>query len=134
VYFTLFCLYFQEINDTVIRKIELRHNPTQTVRRITQYHYNRWPDFGVPSDPVTFLKLLKKVSREHPSHPDHPNIVHCSAGIGRSGTFCLVDSCIQVMNKRYDVSCKAPNFVVFKSDFFVADKQYLLTRKSLTFC
>lgn len=90
----------EETQDLVIRKIELRHIPSKTVRTVTQYHYNKWPDFGVPTEPTNFLRLLHRVANDHPSVKEHPNVVHCSAGIGRSGTFCLVDSCIQIMTKR----------------------------------
>ena len=38
-------------------------------------------------------------SEEYPSAEDCPNIIHCSAGVGRSGTFCLVDSCLHRMRK-----------------------------------
>ena len=64
-------------------------------RTVVQYHFQSWPDFGVPSTPDSFLNFLRLVNRDHPSLPGSPNVVHCSAGIGRSGTFCLVDSCLE---------------------------------------
>ena len=59
------------------------------------FHYITWPDFGVPSCPDTFLEFLGAV-RESGSldSEEGPAVVHCSAGIGRSGSFILVDSCL----------------------------------------
>jgi len=88
--------------DTRIRVLELTAGKESgggpvTKRIVTQYHFQTWPDFGVPATPDTFLSFLRLVSRQHPSTSANPNVVHCSAGIGRSGTFCLVDSCLQKM-------------------------------------
>ncbi|XP_041987144.1 tyrosine-protein phosphatase non-receptor type 61F-like isoform X2 [Aricia agestis] len=69
-------------------------------REVIQFHYTTWPDFGVPSSPVAFLEFLKKVRLSGALEADvGPPIVHCSAGIGRSGTFCLVDSCLVIIEK-----------------------------------
>ncbi|XP_034839382.1 tyrosine-protein phosphatase non-receptor type 61F-like isoform X1 [Maniola hyperantus] len=69
-------------------------------REVVQFHYTTWPDFGVPSSPVAFLEFLKKVRSSGALDPDvGPAVVHCSAGIGRSGTFCLVDSCLVIIEK-----------------------------------
>ncbi|KXJ90221.1 protein-tyrosine phosphatase-like protein [Microdochium bolleyi] len=55
--------------------------------------YRKWPDFGVPSmeDIGSFLELMR-LSREKNVHASNPRIVHCSAGVGRSGTFITLDS------------------------------------------
>ncbi|KAJ1325802.1 Protein-tyrosine phosphatase [Microdochium nivale] len=55
--------------------------------------YRKWPDFGVPSmeDIGSFLELMR-LSREKNVHESNPRIVHCSAGVGRSGTFITLDS------------------------------------------
>ena len=56
------------------------------------FHYTHWPDFGVPQNPDVFLEYLYAVRNGGCLSPDvGPVVVHCSAGIGRSGTFCLVD-------------------------------------------
>lgn len=69
-------------------------------REIVQFHYTTWPDFCVPSSPVAFLQFLKKVRDSGALNADvGPAVVHCSAGIGRSGTFCLVDSCLVLVDK-----------------------------------
>ncbi|KAL0902107.1 hypothetical protein ABMA27_000056 [Loxostege sticticalis] len=69
-------------------------------REVIQFHYTTWPDFGVPSSPVAFLEFLKKVRSSGALDPEAgPPVVHCSAGIGRSGTFCLVDSCLVIIEK-----------------------------------
>ena len=55
--------------DTIIRKIEIHQLSTSEKRVITQYHYRKWPDFGVPEgrEVNSFLKLVKLVSQENPS-------------------------------------------------------------------
>ncbi|XP_052751404.1 tyrosine-protein phosphatase non-receptor type 2-like isoform X1 [Galleria mellonella] len=69
-------------------------------REVVQFHYTTWPDFGVPTSPLAFLEFLNKVRSSGALGPDvGPAIVHCSAGIGRSGTFCLVDSCLVIIEK-----------------------------------
>ncbi|KAJ3391547.1 hypothetical protein HDU92_008997 [Lobulomyces angularis] len=64
-----------------IRKFELRTSE-QKVYNFTQYHYTLWPDFGVP-DVKSFLKLLRLNNEDNTS--SGPPIVHCSAGVGRTG-------------------------------------------------
>lgn len=70
-------------------------------RDVIQFHYITWPDFGVPTSPIAFLEFLRKV-RDAGVLDDNvgPAIVHCSAGIGRSGTFCLVDSCLVLVSNQ----------------------------------
>ncbi|KAI8431201.1 hypothetical protein MSG28_001239 [Choristoneura fumiferana] len=73
---------------------------TSESREVIQFHYTTWPDFGVPSSPVAFLEFLKRVRASGALEADAgPAVVHCSAGIGRSGTFCLVDSCLVIIEK-----------------------------------
>ncbi|EDO63650.1 AGAP005352-PB [Anopheles gambiae str. PEST] len=69
-------------------------------REVIQFHYTTWPDFGIPSSPVAFLQFLKEVRDSGTLDRDvGPPIIHCSAGIGRSGTFCLVDCCLVLVDK-----------------------------------
>jgi len=73
---------------------------TQESRDVIHFHYTTWPDFGVPSCPDTFLQFLEAVQDSGSLSSDvGPAVVHCSAGIGRSGTFCLVDSCLVMAEK-----------------------------------
>ena len=54
---------------TVIRKLEIHQISTSEKRIITQYHYRKWPDFGVPEgkEVNSFLKLVNLVNLENPS-------------------------------------------------------------------
>lgn len=68
-------------------------------RELLQYHYTTWPDFGIPSSPNDFLRFLKMVRDSGVMEKNvGPVIVHCSAGIGRSGTFCVVDCCLTIID------------------------------------
>ncbi|XP_065103240.1 tyrosine-protein phosphatase non-receptor type 1 [Paramisgurnus dabryanus] len=88
-----------------VRLLELENLSTQETREILHFHYTTWPDFGVPESPASFLNFLIKVRESGCLSPDHgPVVVHCSAGIGRSGTFCLVDTCLLLMSQRKDPS------------------------------
>jgi len=61
-------------------------------RIVYHFLYKKWPDFGVPSlsDLDSFFTLMR-LSREKNSSPSNPRIVHCSAGVGRSGTFIALE-------------------------------------------
>lgn len=87
------------------RVLELQNTRTGERREIYHFHFTTWPDFGVPESPASFLNFLLKV-RESGSlaSENGPAVVHCSAGIGRSGTFSLVDTCLVLMEKRKDAS------------------------------
>ncbi len=69
---------------------------TQQTREVLHYHYTSWPDFGLPESPASFLDYLEDVRKSGALELDNfgPPVIHCSAGIGRSGTLCLVDSCL----------------------------------------
>ncbi len=84
------------------------NNGTTPGRIVQQFHYTTWPDFGAPKSPGDFLDLLQRVRDSGVLDNDvGPAVVHCSAGIGRSGTFCLVDVCLLALAAgRDDVSVK----------------------------
>uniref|UniRef100_A0A8C5QAK9 protein-tyrosine-phosphatase n=1 Tax=Leptobrachium leishanense TaxID=445787 RepID=A0A8C5QAK9_9ANUR len=92
--------------DYTIRKfcIQPVQDGCKAPRLITQLHFTSWPDFGVPFTPIGMLKFLKKVKSSNPAHAG-PIIVHCSAGVGRTGTFIVIDAIIDMMNeeKKVDV-------------------------------
>uniref|UniRef100_A0A8C6U4G9 Tyrosine-protein phosphatase non-receptor type n=1 Tax=Neogobius melanostomus TaxID=47308 RepID=A0A8C6U4G9_9GOBI len=88
-----------------IRVLKLQNTKTGESREIYHFHYTSWPDFGVPESPGSFLDFLFRVRQSGSLGPEHgPSVVHCSAGIGRSGTFALVDTCLVLMDKRHDPS------------------------------
>ncbi|XP_066547255.1 tyrosine-protein phosphatase non-receptor type 2 isoform X2 [Amia ocellicauda] len=86
-----------------VRVLGLENTNTGETREIYHFHYTTWPDFGVPESPASFLNFLLKVRESGSLNAEHgPAVVHCSAGIGRSGTFSLVDTCLLLMDKRKD--------------------------------
>ncbi|XP_009328701.1 PREDICTED: receptor-type tyrosine-protein phosphatase mu-like [Pygoscelis adeliae] len=60
-------------------------------RVVEQFHYLLWPDHGVPRNPAQLLCLVEVVNKRVLEAPAGPVLVHCSAGIGRTGTFIALD-------------------------------------------
>ncbi|KAK6179422.1 hypothetical protein SNE40_011786 [Patella caerulea] len=63
-------------------------------RTIKHFHYTSWPDKGVPADAASLVEFRNKVNKSSTPHPG-PMIVHCSAGIGRTGTYLTLDYLIE---------------------------------------
>ncbi|XP_031413053.1 receptor-type tyrosine-protein phosphatase kappa-like isoform X2 [Meleagris gallopavo] len=60
-------------------------------RTVEQFHYMQWPDHEVPRNPAQLLCLVEMVNKSGSESPAGPVLVHCSAGIGRTGTFIALD-------------------------------------------
>ena len=62
---------------------------------VTLFHYLAWPDHGVPSNAFSMINFIKKVRKAHPYSKQDTLLVHCSAGVGRTGTFITLDSMLE---------------------------------------
>jgi netrin-G3 ligand len=71
-------------------------NP-RDVRKVQQFQFTAWPDHGVPMFATSMLAFIRRVQAAMQELPEGagPMIVHCSAGVGRTGTFIVIDSMTQ---------------------------------------
>ncbi|XP_077980995.1 receptor-type tyrosine-protein phosphatase mu-like isoform X2 [Glandiceps talaboti] len=81
--------------DSMIRTFHVKKVDQGRVREIKQFHFTVWPDMGVPQYPSTVLAFLRRIRAYNPSNAG-PLIVHCSAGVGRTGTFITIDSMLEM--------------------------------------
>ncbi|XP_007936462.2 tyrosine-protein phosphatase non-receptor type 11 [Orycteropus afer afer] len=89
-------------HDYTLRELKLsKVGQGNTERTVWQYHFRTWPDHGVPSDPGGVLDFLEEVHHKQESIVDAgPVVVHCSAGIGRTGTFIVIDILIDIIREK----------------------------------
>ncbi|XP_076072950.1 receptor-type tyrosine-protein phosphatase T-like [Mytilus galloprovincialis] len=82
----------KEIEHTVYvyRSLTVLNKNTAQERTIHHFHFTQWPDHGVP-DSIKLVKFYRKV-RSQTCNQHGPMLVHCSAGIGRTGTFIAIDA------------------------------------------
>ena len=71
---------------------------------VTHMFYTAWPDHGVPHNTMSLISFIRRVRKEHPTSLTTPLLVHCSAGVGRTGTFILLDLAMQQMRSQGTLS------------------------------
>ncbi|XP_063074342.1 tyrosine-protein phosphatase non-receptor type 9 isoform X2 [Engraulis encrasicolus] len=105
-YFLVRNVHIETFQDFKLSHLELYNNQTGETRDVAHYLYLSWPDFGVPKSASAMLDFRAQVKERQeagiqalgphwtgpPGGP--PIVVHCSAGIGRTGTFCTLDICL----------------------------------------
>lgn len=97
------CLSETSTADYTLREFLLSWRG-QEERKIFQYHFQVWPDHGVPSDPGCVLNFLQDVNARQEQLQleglaPGPICVHCSAGIGRTGTFIVIDMILDQIDR-----------------------------------
>ncbi|CAB3368676.1 Hypothetical predicted protein [Cloeon dipterum] len=91
----------EEINaDYVTRTLSVSRDNVN--RLVQQLHYTSWPDHGVPLYPQSMALFIDKIIQHKKKHPI---LIHCSAGVGRTGTIILIDACLRMFrsHNRIDV-------------------------------
>ncbi|XP_048873028.1 tyrosine-protein phosphatase non-receptor type 4-like isoform X3 [Brienomyrus brachyistius] len=75
----------------LVRDLTLTNLESDESRQLTQIQYVAWPDHGVPDDSTDFLDFVRLV-RSRRAGKDEPVVVHCSAGIGRTGVLITMET------------------------------------------
>ncbi|XP_033959928.1 receptor-type tyrosine-protein phosphatase S-like isoform X8 [Pseudochaenichthys georgianus] len=83
-----------ELATFCVRTLSLHKSGSSERREVRQFQFTSWPDHGVPEYPTPFLNFLRRVKACNP--PDAgPIIAHCSAGVGRTGCFIVIDAMLE---------------------------------------
>nr|XP_036860605.1 receptor-type tyrosine-protein phosphatase C [Manis javanica] len=86
---------YKRCPDYIIQKLNITNKREKaTGREVTHVQFTSWPDHGVPEDPHLLLKLRRRVNA-FSNFFSGPVVVHCSAGVGRTGTYIGIDAMLE---------------------------------------
>merc|ERR1712226_1244030 len=85
-------------DDYLVRSVYLKNTRTGETRTVTQFHFRSWPAQSVPSSTKALLEFRRKVNKSYRGR-SCPIVVHCSDGVGRSGTYVLIDMVLNRLSK-----------------------------------
>ena len=90
--------------DLIIRHMVLTNIETHESRDITQFQYIGWPDDGVPRNTLSLMEIILSLG-QRPESMLNPVLVHCGAGVGRTGVFVAMHVCLALfqMEKAFTV-------------------------------
>ncbi|XP_010150181.1 PREDICTED: receptor-type tyrosine-protein phosphatase C [Eurypyga helias] len=119
--------------DYVIQKLHITNGKERTAGRdVTHIQFTSWPDHGVPEDPHLLLKLRRRVNALS-NFFSGPIVVHCSAGVGRTGTYIGIDAMLEGLDAegRVDVYGYVVKLRRQRCLMVQVESQYILIHQAL---
>ncbi|CAB3367061.1 Hypothetical predicted protein [Cloeon dipterum] len=133
-------VYYGDIQVTILNEslyqdwniAEFRMCRGDSSRLIKHFHFSTWPDFGVPDPPQTLVRFVRAF-RERVPPDQRPIVVHCSAGVGRSGTFIALDRILQQIKKDTEVDIFGIVYAMRKERVWMVqtEQQYICIHQCL---
>ncbi|XP_057663136.1 tyrosine-protein phosphatase Lar isoform X3 [Diorhabda carinulata] len=121
-----------ELATYCIRTFQIHKEGYSERRELKQLQFTAWPDHGVPDHPAPFLQFLRRVRTLNPLDAG-PIIVHCSAGVGRTGCFIVIDSMLERMRheKTVDIYGHVTCLRAQRNYMVQTEDQYIFIHDSL---
>ncbi|XP_042908226.2 tyrosine-protein phosphatase 69D isoform X1 [Parasteatoda tepidariorum] len=121
-------------SDYIVRRfqVDFTKDGLTEEREILHFHFVLWKDFLAPEQPSWLLRFIKRVN-EHYCSDRGPLLVHCSAGVGRTGTFVAIDSLLQQLEEegRIDVFAHVSTLRHQRNFLVQSLKQYIFVYRAL---
>ncbi|XP_071485064.1 receptor-type tyrosine-protein phosphatase delta-like [Diadema antillarum] len=101
--FTVTVIAERNYHNYTERTLTIRKAWDPEERRVQHFHYTSWPDMGLPVSATPLLDFIHKV-KEFEARPSGPTVVHCSAGVGRTGTYITLDSMMDMSAREQQIN------------------------------
>uniref|UniRef100_A0A672HB17 Receptor-type tyrosine-protein phosphatase alpha n=1 Tax=Salarias fasciatus TaxID=181472 RepID=A0A672HB17_SALFA len=85
----------EESESYTVRDLLVTNNRENKARAVRQFHFHGWPEVGIPTDGKGMINIIAAVQKQQQQSGNHPITVHCSAGAGRTGTFCALSTVLE---------------------------------------
>ncbi|XP_050313162.1 tyrosine-protein phosphatase 99A-like [Anthonomus grandis grandis] len=101
--YTVRTMVIKHLKVSTPENVKKAKDPSILEKTVYQYHYTNWPDHGTPDHPLPVISFVKKSAAANPPNSG-PIVVHCSAGVGRTGTYIVLDAMLKQIAKRQEVN------------------------------
>ena len=114
-----------KFQNLIIREIEIQKNGNWEIKKVFHFQFIGWPDHDVPNEEYvfdTFLYLFEQINEKK----SNTTVVHCSAGVGRTGTFLTLINLYNDIVNQIKNNCTEISFSIFGLVRQLKEMRYLL--------
>lgn len=123
--------------DWTLREFKLKHKHNSEERTLRHFHFTAWPDHGVPLDTDVLIRFRGLLRRHIETQTaGTPTVVHCSAGVGRTGTIIALDVMLQQLEaeKAVDINGFVHKMRLHRPLMVQTESQYVFLHQCIMDC